>query len=141
MGRRQRKRQQPDAAAAVRSPGDADPAPSIEQFSVQQRQTWQGPLPPPEVLQAFRDAVPRADEVILSEYEKQGEHRRSTETRESGANAFAIRALSLGTVLTSVATVGGGIYLAALGHVWGAGIVIAGPLVTVILNRSRSSET
>ena len=101
---------------------------------------WEGPLPPPEALQAFREAVPRSDEVILSEYEKQGEHRRSIETRESQANAFAVRALSAGTVLTSLGTIAGGIYLAALGHIWGAGIVIAGPLVTVVLGRSKSKE-
>ncbi len=60
--------------------------------------------------------------------------------RESQANAFAVKALSFGTLLTSLATVGGGIYLAALGHIWGAGIVIAGPLITVVLGRSKSQE-
>ena len=113
---------------------------SDKSVSLEQKMTWQGPLPPPEALQAFREAVPRSDEVILSEYEKQGEHRRSMETRESQANAFAVRALSIGTLLTSLATIGGGIYLAALGHIWGAGIVIAGPLVTVVLGRSKSRK-
>lgn len=111
-----------------------------QSVAVEQRRSWQGPLPPPEALQAFREAVPRSDEVILSEYEKQGEHRRSIETRESQASAFAVRALSAGTVFTSLGTIAGGIYLAALGHIWGAGIVIAGPLVTVVLGRSRSKE-
>lgn len=136
MARRRRKgrRAGPDLPA-VPSADTAD-----KSVSVEQKTTWQGPLPPPEALQAFREAVPRSDEVILSEYEKQGEHRRSMETRESQANAFAVRALSVGTLLTSLATVGGGIYLAALGHIWGAGIVIAGPLISVVLGRSRSQE-
>lgn len=109
-------------------------------MSVEKEVRWSGPLPPPDVLREFRKAVPRSDEVILGEYEKQGEHRRSTETRESRAHAFAIRALSAGTVLTNLTTIGGAIFLSALGHLWGAGIVIAGPLVTVALGRLKSKE-
>ena len=136
MERRARKRaREKTDIPAVRSDDAVD-----DTISVEQQLTWQGPLPPPEALQAFREAVPKSDEVILSEYQKQGEHRRSIETRESQANAFAIKALSGGTVLTSLATIGGGIYLAALGHIWGAGIVIAGPLITVVLGRSKSQE-
>ena len=109
-------------------------------ISVETEFTWQGPLPPPHVLQAFREAVPRSDEVILSEFEKQGEHRRSTETRDSQTSAFAVKTISVGTVLANLLTIGGGIYLAILGHIWGAGIVIGGPLITVILNRGKSKE-
>lgn len=64
----------------------------------------------------------------------------ATETRESQANAFALKTISVGTVLANLLTIGGGIYLAILGHIWGAGIVIGGPLITVILNRGRSKE-
>lgn len=135
MGRRARRRAKEKADLPTVRSQDTD-----QSLSVEQRRTWQGPLPPPEALQAFREAVPRSDEVILSEYEKQGEHRRDLETRESKANAFAVRALSTGTVLTSLGTIGGGIYLAVLGHIWGAAIVIAGPLVTVVLGRSKSRE-
>ena len=136
MGRRERKRQKQDGSLPAVQPND----PPGNQISVEREITWQGPLPPPHVLQAFREAVPRSDEVILSEFQKQGEHRRSTETRESQANAFALKTISLGTVLANLATVGGGIYLAILGHIWGAGIVIGGPLVTVILNKAKSKE-
>ena len=34
---------------------------------------------------------------------------------------------SVGTVLANLLTIGGGIYLAILGHIWGAGIVIGVP--------------
>ena len=33
---------------------------SDKSVSVEQKTTWQGPLPPPEALQAFREAVPRS---------------------------------------------------------------------------------
>ena len=44
---------------AVQSADSAD-----KSVSVEQKMTWQGALPPPEALQAFREAVPRLDEVI-----------------------------------------------------------------------------
>ena len=140
MARSGRTRAKRKSVPAVRSE-EASAAPgSVPHMPVEERHTWLGPLPPPEALKAFREAVPRSDEVILSEFERQGSHRRSVETRESKANAFAVKALSAGTMLTSVATVAGGILLAALGHTWGAGIVIAGPLVTVLLGRLSAKE-
>ena len=136
MGHGERKRgKESDHLPAVPSQDALD-----RPVAVEKEVRWSGPLPPPDVLREFRKAVPRSDEVILGEYEKQGEHRRSTETRESRAHAFAIRALSAGTVLTNLTTIGGAIFLSSLGHLWGAGIVIAGPLVTVALGRLKSKE-
>lgn len=101
MGRRLRKRKrEPQANTPVGRPEDT--APEARSLSTAVETTkWAGPLPPPEVLRAFREAVPRSDEV---------------------------------------GTVAGGIYLAALGHIWGAGIVIAGPLVSIAFRRSKPAE-
>ena len=41
--------------------------------------SWQGPMPPPEVLQAYEDAVPGAGEVIVKNYDAQSSHRRQME--------------------------------------------------------------
>jgi uncharacterized membrane protein len=76
-------------------------------------QSWQGPLPPPEILQGYEDAFPGAAERIFKMAEDQGEHRRELEKQAFGIEkegmvrsfaearlgqilAFAISALFLG---------------------------------------------
>ena len=41
--------------------------------------SWRGPMPPPEVLQAYEDAVPGAGEIIVKNYDAQSAHRRQME--------------------------------------------------------------
>lgn len=41
--------------------------------------SYQGPLPPPEMLQAYSDCLPGSGETILEQFKKQGNHRRRIE--------------------------------------------------------------
>ena len=40
---------------------------------------WEGPLPPPQLLQQYRDVAPNAPQLILEAFQKQGNHRRFIE--------------------------------------------------------------
>lgn len=46
--------------------------------------SWQGPLPPPEILQGYEAAFPGAAERILRMAEDQGAHRRDMEKQALG---------------------------------------------------------
>jgi uncharacterized membrane protein len=48
---------------------------------ITQVQAWQGPLPSPEALSKYNDAVPGAAERILSMAEKEMEHRHQKEDK------------------------------------------------------------
>ena len=91
--------------------------------------TWSGPLPPPEVLKEFGEAVPNADHVILGEFREQGAHRRAVEERESKATAFSIRATSLAASVLPFATLGVGVFLASFGEVWFGVAIVAGQML------------
>lgn len=41
--------------------------------------SYQGPLPPPEMLQAYNETIAGSGELILEEFRKQGQHRRRAE--------------------------------------------------------------
>jgi uncharacterized membrane protein len=43
---------------------------------------WQGPLPPPETLEAFNRVHPDAAEIILESFRLEGEHRRAQEEKK-----------------------------------------------------------
>lgn len=43
------------------------------------RQSFTGPLPPPEILEGYKASYPQAPEIIFGELVKQGEHRRGLE--------------------------------------------------------------
>jgi len=92
---------------------------------------YRGPLPPPEMLRAYDEIVPGAAERILTQFERQSEHRREIERkivsniarRDMGSMVLAgllvvavsflghhmvsqgQSLLALGTVVTSVASV------------------------------------
>lgn len=59
---------------------------TVEQTVLRQ---FMGPLPPPEVLEDYNNALPDGAERIVMSFEKQGNHRRRTETR-SQIFAFVI---------------------------------------------------
>jgi uncharacterized membrane protein len=48
-------------------------------FAIEQRTSWRGPLPPPDKLKEYNDAVPDGAERILKTAEKQAEHRMAME--------------------------------------------------------------
>jgi len=99
---------------------------------------WSGPLPPPEVLREFGDAVPGADELILEEFREQGAHRRSIESRESKTAGFVSRVVAVSVSGLPYLTLATGAFLTYSGLTWPGLAVIAAPII--ILARKGGSS-
>lgn len=101
-------------SASRRSRNPQPPAPQnrdgqITQ-SVEVHQSWQGPLPDPHSLEAFRQIVPDAPERIIRQWELEAGHRREYEMTglkgaierdrvgQGAAIVFALAALAVGVV-------------------------------------------
>ena len=77
--------------------------------------SYQGPLPPPDLMKSYNDALPDGANRIVTAWEKQGQHRRTLETR---GQRFALTIAS--------AAIAAAVWTAILGHPWlGGGIVIS----------------
>ena len=90
--------------------------------------SWKGPLPPPEILRAFGEAVPGADVAILEEFRKETDHRRKIEDRESKASAFMSGSVSLSVGSTPLVAIVAGVIMTALGYPWPGFALILGPV-------------
>lgn len=87
--------------------------------------TFSGPLPPPEVLKEYNEAVPDAAERILRMAEGQTAHRQNLETKVVTSDIWKSYAgVVAAFVIVITALVVGG-WVAAIGQ-WQAAIAIAG---------------
>lgn|GEM_PF-1711947 len=91
--------------------------------------TWySGPLPPPEMLEKYAEIEPTAPGVIIDQFRKQGDHRRTMETAYmQGSERRANVGQVLGTIVVLVA-VGLGAALGFAGQP-----VLGGTIVTIAL--------
>lgn len=91
----------------------ARPRPAEEpeqQTLIEQRQYWQGPLPPPSTLEQFRQVAPDLPERIVVQWEDETKHRRRMEEVALRGNLLTVRvgqfgAIALGLSLMAVACV------------------------------------
>lgn len=60
---------------------DEDSVPHLVYVEATRRTTFQGPLPPPEVLQQYGEVRPDLVDRIVTMAERQGEHRRAIESK------------------------------------------------------------
>jgi len=113
-------------------------------------QSFEGPLPPPNILKQYDDVVSGAAERILVLAEQEAQHRRAQENSATQANIAAqqrqlqiandqthavFRSDAIGQglgFLVSLACVGGSIYLALNGQAWVAGLLAGLPLAGII---------
>lgn len=110
------------------APAPQEPALSQEELVLLQA-SWEGPLPPPQVLQAYESIVPGAADRILRMAEAQSESRLQTErTIVNGDSKRAYLGILAGFILSMV-VIGGGIYLIATGHDWAGASLIGLNLV------------
>ena len=103
---------------------------------------WQGPLPPPQALQAFEDIAPGTAQKIIDEFQAEAAHRRHLEHRESKfvrAETHIGQAIALIFSLAALAVAG---YAASTGAQWVGGVVGGGVIVSGIwaLRRRISSD-
>lgn len=78
--------------------------------------SFQGPLPPPEVMERYEQIVPGAGSRIINQFEQQGTHRREMESyalRESTSRAHW--GLVAGFVV-AMTTIIGGVVIIVTGH-------------------------
>lgn len=85
---------------------DGQVLPSAQELSVDQQShsgallsMWQGPLPPPAVLEEYDRIRPGAAERILVMAEKEQQHRHDTENESIGAQVFYTRSMAVADVL------------------------------------------
>lgn len=89
------------------------------------------PLPPPDVLRAYKNVQNDIPERILHLVEKQAEHRQQIETRTlDNGNRLETIGMIFG-FLVVLSVVGVGIYLLAMGRPWSGSITIFGILAGV----------
>ena len=97
--------------------------PAAQHIEVQ-RTTWQGPIPPPDILQGYEDIVPGAAERLLQMAEAQSAHRIQLEKAVvAGDIKSGYWGLAAGFILSAL-VIGGGIYLIATGHDWAGSVLI-----------------
>ena len=92
---------------------------------------FQGPLPPPSLLDQYNQIVPGAAERILRLFEIQVDHRQRLEGQVIGSD---IRDSRLGLVLgaiVSIAAIVGGVFAITYGHPTTGGIIAAIPVPTL----------
>ncbi len=115
-----------------------------------QAKVYQGPIPPPEVLQGFEQLVPGTAERLIKLAEDESHHRRSLEQQAMDANVSAQQAQSrigeyqskavfrsdtigqIAGLVVSLACIAGAVYLAVNGHEWTAAALAALPTAAVI---------
>ena len=77
-------------------------------MQVSRQYSFSGPLPPPEVLEKYNQALPGAAERILAMAEQQSRHRQTIETTVINSNAFVQKVGPfLGFIVAMTAVVGG----------------------------------
>jgi len=97
---------------------------------------FSGPLPPPEILAKYNDAIPGGAERIMAMAENQSRHRQQLESNVLSANIFAQRLGSILGFVVCLAAIGSGTFLIYSGKS-AAGLVpiigALGGLVTVFI--------
>lgn len=120
--------------------------------AVQQTQThvFQGPTPPPEIMERYEALVPGTAQRLFKLAEDESLHRRTMESQANTANIFAqekqlsiadyqsratFKSDSIGQIagiLVSLSCVAGAVFLAMNNHEWVAGGLAAIPTAAVI---------
>ena len=119
--RRRQERRQADLArnsesrmADPAAPADAAPQRSVATFT-QIGTSWQGPLPPPNILQAYNNTFPGCAQRLVEMAERQSEHHKPREHGAEGNLRQATRGQYIGAFLAAGA-LAGGIWLLSIGR-------------------------
>jgi len=116
---------------------------------------FSGPLPPPSILQGYETVLPGAADRIIAMAEKQSAHRQELEHVATNASIDEMRLQfdesrrgQLCAVIVALALIGGGVYLAKIGHPWqgtamgGGGVIGSVGLQAIVSTflRGRAQE-
>lgn len=125
-------RQNPAPTKVEDKPEGAQPHLSI----TRQTMEWEGPLPPPQALEAFERVAPGSAQIIITEFVTEAHHRRELETKQGNlifVDNFVGRASALlfaggGFFVTYAAIVNDSPWV---GAIVGGGMIVSG--MTVLL--------
>lgn len=105
-------------------------------MAVRQRQqlisaSWTGPLPPPDALQSYNDALPNGAERIVALVERQSEHRMKLEEKVIDADITRSKWGLFAGVVIALAGLAATFFIADRGEPWAAAIIGAADLATL----------
>lgn len=107
--------------------------------TLQVRQSFIGPLPPPEVLASYEAIQPGFAERIVRLAESEAEHRRAQERRALMAEIWEVRLGQIFGLLIGALTIVAGAWTAAQGHPITGGVIgtagVAGLVSVFIVGR------
>jgi uncharacterized membrane protein len=93
---------------------------------------WRGPLPPPSVIEEFRQLVPDAPERIFRQWEGESEHRRSYERTALEASIRRDLIGQVSATLFALSALGVSVFALWVGQPWVAGTIGGGTIVSVV---------
>jgi uncharacterized membrane protein len=85
-------------------------------MQVSRQYSFSGPIPPPEVLEKYNQALPGSAERILAMAEQQSRHRQAIESRVIDSNIFVQKLGPFLGFIVAMTAVGGGVYLMVKGN-------------------------
>ncbi|KFC74532.1 hypothetical protein FG93_01118 [Bosea sp. LC85] len=95
-------------------------------------QSWEGPLPSPATLEAFRDIVPDAPERIFRQWEVESAHRRDYEMMALKGSIARDQRGQLAAIAFALSALATGIIALFLGYPAVAGVVVGTTIVSVV---------
>lgn len=97
-----------------------------------QHTSWEGPFPPPQIIEEFERIVPGAAKQIIDEWQIEAAHRRVFERRSlmfEGLERIGGRVLAF---VFALAALGVAVYLATIGAEWAGGLIGTGTIASVV---------
>ena len=106
---------------------------NIEKRSLESKSSlFSGPLPDPESLIRYNEAVPNAAERIIKMAENQQEHRFKLEHRAVSWELFQSQLGQIFAFIIAITGIVGGCYIAYNGHDWAGASIVGGSLASIV---------
>ncbi|WP_458424591.1 DUF2335 domain-containing protein [Methylorubrum extorquens] len=129
--RKPRRTNAPARQAGPTDQGKADPHREAS-VVVERGAYWRGPLPPPAVIEEFRDLVPDAPERIFRQWEGESEHRRAYEKTALEASIRRDLIGQLSATLFALSALAVAVFALWMGEPWVAGVIGGGTIASVV---------
>ena len=113
--------------------------PETVEVTIAQSQSWSGPLPSPQDLEAFNGVVKDGAERIVSAWEKETSHRHEMEKQEVEILSTDLKMGKIFALLFVLAALGLSGYCAYIGAEW-MGIILGGGTISAVVYAFTSTK-
>ncbi|MCJ2009385.1 DUF2335 domain-containing protein [Methylobacterium sp. J-092] len=113
-------------------PARQQPSQDQQPTVIERNEFWQGPLPPPIVLDQFRQLVPDAPERIFAMWEQEAQHRRELEKASLNGNLRTVRLGQWAAIAFSLSALAVAALALALGYPSAAMVIGALDIAAVV---------